>query len=57
MPKRNNIGNAGVNATARAAQQNKNTATEFASETNVAEVRRQNQQSATRAAQQNTPTE
>lgn len=31
--------------------------TEFASETNVAQVRRQNQQSAARAQQQNNPTE
>lgn len=51
MAKRNNKANAAANA---AAQQN--TATEFASETNVAQVRRQNQQSANRAAQQNNPT-
>ncbi|MGE5702525.1 MAG: gamma-type small acid-soluble spore protein [Clostridia bacterium] len=56
MPKRSSIGNAGVNKTARAPQ-SPTTATEFASETNVAEVRRQNQQSASRAAQQNNPTE
>jgi small acid-soluble spore protein E (minor gamma-type SASP) len=44
----------GMNAAANAASQN--TATEFAAETNVAEVRRQNQQSAARANQQNNPT-
>ncbi len=56
MAKRNNRANvAGANAAANAAAQ-QNTATEFAAETNVAEVRRQNQQSANRAAQQNNPT-
>jgi len=53
MAKRNraNAANPAANA---AAQQN--TATEFASETNVAQVRRQNQQSANRANQTNNPT-
>jgi small acid-soluble spore protein E (minor gamma-type SASP) len=46
--------NAAANAAANAAQQN--TATEFASETNVAEVRAKNQKSAARSAQQNNPT-
>ncbi len=52
MPKRNQQP-AGMNRS----QQTANTATEFASETNVAEVRKQNQQSAARASQQNNPTE
>ncbi|MET3291693.1 UNVERIFIED_CONTAM: small acid-soluble spore protein E (minor gamma-type SASP) [Brevibacillus sp. OAP136] len=58
MAKRNNT--AGMNMNQAAQQQAQNTATEFASETNVAEVRSQNQQSAARAAQaqtQNTATE
>lgn len=46
----------GLNNAARAAAQ-QNTATEFASETNVAQVQNQNQASAARAAQQNTATE
>jgi small acid-soluble spore protein E (minor gamma-type SASP) len=48
MPKQNKQ-QAGMNPAAQAAAQN--TATEFASETNAAEVRRQNQQSAAKAAQ------
>ncbi|MFY0546241.1 gamma-type small acid-soluble spore protein [Brevibacillus sp. H7] len=44
-------------ANAAAAAQAQNTATEFASETNAAEVRRQNQQSAAKAGQRMTPTE
>ncbi len=54
MAKRNRA-NANANAAANAAAQ-QNTVTEFASETNVAQVRRQNQQSANRANQQNNPT-
>jgi small acid-soluble spore protein E (minor gamma-type SASP) len=54
MPKQNK--QAGMKAAAQAATQN--TATEFAAETNVAEVRRQNQQSAAQAAQKaGNPTE
>ncbi len=53
MAKRNQTTPA--NPAARAA--NQNAATEFASETNAAQVRRQNQQSAARAQQQNNPTE
>ncbi|RNB91485.1 gamma-type small acid-soluble spore protein [Brevibacillus fluminis] len=57
MAKRNKT--AGMTPAAQQAQA-QNTATEFASETNAAEVRSQNQQSAARAAQaqtQNTATE
>ncbi len=49
MPKQNK--QAGMNKANQAAQA-QNTATEFASETNVAEVRRQNQQSAQKSGQQ-----
>lgn len=55
MPKRNK--QTGMNATgvtaANANAQNQTTATEFASETNVAEARRQNQKSGANAAQNN----
>jgi small acid-soluble spore protein E (minor gamma-type SASP) len=56
MAKRNR--QEGTNAAANAAQNaaTQNAATEFAAETNVSEVRRQNQQSAARASQQNNPT-
>jgi len=54
MPKRNRQA---MNPAANAAATQTNTTTEFATETNVAEVRRQNQQSAARAAQRNNPTE
>ncbi|GED30446.1 MULTISPECIES: gamma-type small acid-soluble spore protein [Brevibacillus] len=49
MPKQNK--QAGMNQ-AKNAQAAQNTATEFASETNVSEVRRQNQQSAAKSGQQ-----
>jgi small acid-soluble spore protein E (minor gamma-type SASP) len=49
MPKQNK--QAGMNQ-AKNAQTAQNTATEFASETNVSEVRRQNQQSAAKSGQQ-----
>ncbi|MED1722347.1 gamma-type small acid-soluble spore protein [Brevibacillus parabrevis] len=49
MPKQNK--QAEMNKANQAAQA-QNTATEFASETNVAEVRRQNQQSAQKSGQQ-----
>jgi small acid-soluble spore protein E (minor gamma-type SASP) len=54
MPKRNKQA---MNPAANAAATQANTTTEFASETNVAEVRRQNQQSASRASQSSNPTE
>lgn len=56
MPKRNKQAMTPA-AGAAAANQAQNTATEFAAETNVAEVRRQNQQSAARAAQRTNVTE
>ncbi|MDC0765138.1 MULTISPECIES: gamma-type small acid-soluble spore protein [Brevibacillus] len=54
MPKQNKQAGMGK---ANQASQAANTATEFASETNAAEVRSQNQQSAQRAASQGAATE
>jgi len=59
MPRQNQQNQQNMNParTAAATPAAPNTATEFAAETNVAEVRRQNQQSAANAAQRNNPTE
>lgn len=57
MTKRNQMNPAATPANAAARNANQTTTTEFASETNVAQVRKQNQQSAARAQQQNNVTE
>ncbi|MBO8164048.1 MAG: gamma-type small acid-soluble spore protein [Brevibacillus sp.] len=57
MAKRNQQPQNPAAANAARAQEAANTATEFAAETNAAEVRRQNQQSAARAAAKNNATE